>query len=217
MYPWRQYDRLPYRNIDGIRQEICNDEHIDIIAGQGPAQHRFTYLVFIRKSAYFVDETDLIRVSEWVAVGEEDRIIVMFESYFERESVEDGTIAGCSSCWLIRYTRCWCCRGVWAKCAWILLIDLFLFSCSLVIGNIKAISIPTNSSIFSFLNRVYQRLHPLIVGWFRFHEVDNIESVDLVFSCVLCPEEVPLCISARAIVVFQEKVIFKVWYLYNFP
>ena len=203
MHSWRQYDWFSYRNVHGIRQEIRNDEHIDIVAGQGPAQHSFTYLVFICKSANFVDKTNMIWVREWVAVGEKDCIIVVFESYFERESEVDGSVTSCCSRWLIRNSGRRCrLRGVWAKYTWILLIDSFLFPWSLVIGNIEAISLPTNSSIFSFLHRVYQWFHPLVVGRFRFHEVDNIESVDLVFSSILCPKEVPLCISVRAVVVF---------------
>lgn len=50
----------------------------------------------------------------------------------------------------------------------------------------------------------------MVVVGVRLHQVYDIESVDLVFPCVLDPKEVPLSEPVRAIVVLKKQVVFKV-------
>ena len=47
----------------------------------------------------------------------------------------------------------------------------------------------------------------IIIGRLIFHKVDNIESVDFVFSSVLDTEKVPLTESTCVVVIFKEEVV----------
>lgn len=49
----------------------------------------------------------------------------------------------------------------------------------------------------------------MIIEGIGFHHVDNVESVCLTSTCVANPKVVPLGISSRIIVWFQDQIIFK--------
>ena len=97
-----------------------------------------------------------------------------------------------------------------------MIISSFLTG-TLVIGNIKAISLPADSIFFSFLDRVDQRLHALVIVRVGFHQIDNVESVNLIFACVLDSEEVPLGKAIGAIIVFKKQIVLKIIDFHSFP
>lgn len=73
----RENDRLAHSDIDRVRQEVRDDEHVDVIASQGFAKNGFADLVFVLKGAHFVDKVALVTVGERIAVSKENRVVVI--------------------------------------------------------------------------------------------------------------------------------------------
>ena len=76
-----------------------------------------------------------------------------------------------------------------------------------IIGYLVTIPVPTYLLLLSFLYRVNQRLHSLIVGAAFLHEVADVELVCLIGPCVTDPKEIPLCVRLSAIVCLEEEIV----------
>ena len=85
MHSRRQYYGFSHRDINWVAQEICNDQHVNIIASEGFTKNGFSYLVLVLESAHLVDESTLIAVGEGVAVSEEYSIVVVCGLKFEKQ------------------------------------------------------------------------------------------------------------------------------------
>lgn len=73
----REYNGLADGDVDRVGQEVRHDQHVDVVAGEGLAQHGLADLVLVLVSAHLVDEATLVRVGEWVAVREEHCVVVV--------------------------------------------------------------------------------------------------------------------------------------------
>ena len=89
-------------------------------------------------------------------------------------------------------------------------------SACLIISDVEAVTTPADSTFLSIFQRVDQRTHSLAISAIRFHEIDKMEAVCLVFPSILDAEEVPLSVTMRAVIVFQIKFIFKLAHFYGF-
>lgn len=90
------------------------------------------------------------------------------------------------------------------------------FPSILIISYIKAVSLPADASCLSLFDRVHQRPHPVGVCRVRLHQIDNIEAICVVFSCVLNLEIVPLGEAASTIIIFEIQIVLKVTAIINF-
>ena len=79
-----------------------------------------------------------------------------------------------------------------------------------------AVSVPSYSCSFSFLGRVDQGLHSLIILRIRLHEINDIESICLILFDILQAEIVPLSESTSAIIIFEIQIILEVATIINF-
>ena len=78
MDPRCEDDGLTLGNVDGVAEEIGNDEHVDIVACEGLAEDGLADLVLVLKGAHLANELTLVRVGERVAVGKEHRVVVIY-------------------------------------------------------------------------------------------------------------------------------------------
>jgi hypothetical protein len=85
---------------------------------------------------------------------------------------------------------------------------VFTFHAVLVIADIRASSNPTSASLLCLRLRIHKWTHPVIVERIRLYEVYDIESVILSSFCIANREVIPLRISSRVIVRFQNQIIF---------
>ena len=79
----------------------------------------------------------------------------------------------------------------------------------MIIGDIKAVPIPTDTCLVCFFNRVQKWLHSDIVCRVRLHQVDNIESISTVLPGIARFEIVPLREAACSIIIFEIQIILK--------
>ena len=93
---------------------------------------------------------------------------------------------------------------------------IFLLAGTLVVRDVEAISLPAHLICVGFPLRVDQGPHPLIVTRVRFHEVDDIESIYFIFSCVFDLEEIPLGETIGPVIVLQVEIILAVSDLHGF-
>ena len=78
MHSRRDDDGFTHSNVDRIAREVGDDEHVDVVAGEGLAEDGLADLVFVGEGADFVDEVTLVRVRVRVAVGEKHRVVVVY-------------------------------------------------------------------------------------------------------------------------------------------
>jgi len=87
MHPCSHNNRLSDGNIDRITTEIGDNQHVNVVASQRLAQDRFADLVLVLKSTPLFDMVAQIRIGVWVAVSEENRVVVVLEFQFKRQRV----------------------------------------------------------------------------------------------------------------------------------
>ena len=88
-----------------------------------------------------------------------------------------------------------------------------LLAGALIVGDIEAISLPAYPVLLRLLDRVNQRLHPLIVVRVWFHKVDDVEAIDFVLYSIFDTEEIPLSEAIRAIVILKKQIVLEIIYL----
>jgi len=77
MHPRRKDYGFAHSDVDRIAREVGDDEHVDVVAGEGLAEDGLADLVFVGEGADFVDEVTLVRVRVRVAVGEKYSVVVV--------------------------------------------------------------------------------------------------------------------------------------------
>ena len=82
-----------------------------------------------------------------------------------------------------------------------------LLSGTLVVSYIKTVSLPTYLVLLCVLYRINERFHAVVVIAVWFHEVDDVEAIDFVFSSILHSEIVPLSKAISTIVILEVEVI----------
>lgn len=79
-----------------------------------------------------------------------------------------------------------------------------LYSISLIIGNILALALPSKLASFAGVHeRVHHWLHALCIRRVGLHEVDEVQSIRLIFARILNSEVEPLGETLCTIVVFE--------------
>ena len=91
----------------------------------------------------------------------------------------------------------------------ILILEGFLLSPSLVVSDVLAVSLPTDICHLGILDGIDQGSHTLIVGGIWLHEVDQIESIGLIFPCVFDSEVIPLAETLSTIIILEVAFVFK--------
>lgn len=219
MHPCRQYDSLPDRNLLRYTSKISYYQHIDIISRQRLAKDSFPYFIFILKSACFWYKSTDVRIGIRVAVTEVDSIIVVFSSIFECQAVVNGAIpiicrlhGGGRS--IVDGIRIKVLSS--PKLSGVLVLKSFLDAASLVICNILAVSLPTDVGGVCILQGIGERPHSFVVSWIGLHEVNHMETVSLIFPCVLNSKVIPLAKTLGAIIIFDVHLIFEWSYFHDF-
>lgn len=86
----------------------------------------------------------------------------------------------------------------------------------LIVADVKTISHPSRVFIISsMLRRIYQRFHSFIVWRFWLDQINDIEFISYVLSCVAHFKEIPLSVIACRIIVLKDEVIFIRTYLHR--
>lgn len=102
----RQNDGLSHSDVDWVGQEVGDDKHVDIIAGERLAKNSLADLIFVLVCAHLVDKVALIGIGEGVAVGKENSVVIVLKDDFECEGVVDWPVA----IKVVLTAWCTCCR-----------------------------------------------------------------------------------------------------------
>lgn len=79
--------------------------------------------------------------------------------------------------------------------------QVLISSARLVVRNVSAVAVPAHALPISLHIRVEQRLHSLVVAALGLYQVNNVEPVGFLSSCVRNFEVIPLCVACRAVIV----------------
>ena len=83
--------------------------------------------------------------------------------------------------------------------------------------DVESVSLPSDAIFFCLLGRVDEGLHTLVIVRIRFHQVDYVEAIDLIFPRVRYSEIVPLGVAIRPVIILQEEIVLKVVHFDGFP
>ena len=72
-------DRLSHSDVHRVRQKVCHDEHIDVVASEGLTEHGLADLIFVLVRADLVDEIALVGVGEGVAMCKENTVVIVYK------------------------------------------------------------------------------------------------------------------------------------------
>lgn len=145
-------------------------------------------------------------------------VIIMFGCILKTQSIKE-----CSIAIVLNLSRgdivheFWVPKLIGFKCLWLLVFKSSFLSRGLIICYVLAFSLPSNLTLFCFLDRINQWTHTFAISWIRFHKVYNMECICLIFTSVLYSEKIPLGKWLRPIIIFHIKFIFIWIQFYCFP
>ena len=142
-------------------------------------------------------------------------VIIMFGSILKTQCIKECTISIILN-WSRRniIDEFWIPKLITFKCLRLLVFKNSFLSRSLIISYIKAFSLPSNLTLFSFFDRINQRTHAFAISWIWLHKVYNMECICKIFAGILNSEKVPLGKWLCPVIIFHIKFIFKRIYFY---